>query len=96
MKAVASQILIQKTCVIESDLFGRCVMDRTTKLLLNVGGIAIVAIVGAMLMMAVDLGGTRWLKFLLYVAFFASISSPAVFSSSYSCSSLLRRMRKRS
>ena len=71
-------------------------MDRRTKLLLNLGGIAIVSIVGAMLMMGVDLGGTRWLKFLLYVGFFASISSLAAFSSGYSCSSVLRRMRKRS
>jgi len=47
-------------------------------------------------MMGVDLGGTRWLKFILYVVFFASISSPAVFSSRYSCSGMLRGLRKRS
>jgi hypothetical protein len=71
-------------------------MDRTKKLLLNIVGIATISILGAILMMGLDTGGTRWLKFLLYAIFFASISSPAVFSSSYSCSALLRRTRKRS
>jgi hypothetical protein len=95
-KAGGSQILIQKACVIESDLSERCVMDRTKKLLLNIGSIAIVSIIGAIMMMGVDTDGTRWLKFLLYFGFFASISSPAVFSSSFSCSSVLRRISKRS
>jgi hypothetical protein len=71
-------------------------MDRTKKLLLNIGGIAIVSMIGAILMMGFDMGGTRWLKFLLYLVFFASISSPAVFSSRFSCSSLFRRLSKRS
>ena len=61
------------------------------------GGILAVSIIGAVLMMGLDLGGTRWLKFILYVAFFfCTISSPAVFSSRYSCSGVLRRLRRRS
>jgi hypothetical protein len=71
-------------------------MDNKKRLLINTSGILAVAIIGAILMMGVDLGGTRWLKFILYVVFFASISSPAVFSSRYSCSGMLRRLRKRS
>jgi hypothetical protein len=71
-------------------------MDKMKRLLINIGGILAVSIIGAILMTGVDLGGTRWLKFILYVIFFASISSPAVFSSRYSCSGMLRRLRKRS
>lgn len=71
-------------------------MDNTKKLLINIGGILAISVIGATLMMGVDPGGTRWLKFILYVIFFASISSPAVFSSRYSCSRMLRRLRKRS
>ena len=71
-------------------------MDNKKGILINIGGILVVSIIGAILMMGVDLGGTRWLKFILYVIFFASISSPAVFSSRYSCSGMLRRLRKRS
>lgn len=71
-------------------------MHNTKRLLINIGGILAVSFIGAILMMGVDPGGTRWLKFILYVIFFASISSPAVFSSRYSCSGMLRRLRKRS
>ena len=71
-------------------------MHNTKRLLINIGGILAVSIIGAILMMGVDPGGTRWLKFILYAIFFASISSPAVFSSRYSCSGMLRRLRKRS
>jgi len=74
----------------------RCVMNNRNRLLINIAGVFVVSIIGAILMMGLDLGGTRWLKFLLYVFFFASISSPAVFSSRYSCSVTLRRLRKRS
>ncbi|MEK6406070.1 MAG: hypothetical protein AABN34_03810 [Acidobacteriota bacterium] len=70
-------------------------MDNKKRLLINIGGILAFSIVGAILIMGVDPGGTRWLKFILYVVF-ASISSPAVFSSHYSCSAMLRRLRKRS
>jgi hypothetical protein len=76
--------------------YGRFVMDNTKRLLINIGGILAVSIIGAILMMGVDHGGTRWLKFVLYVALFATISSPAAFSSRYSCSGMLRRLHKRS
>lgn len=70
-------------------------MDNKKRLLINIGGILAFSIVGAILMMGADPGGTRWLKFILYVVFFASITSPALFSSRFSCSSMLRRLRKR-
>ena len=84
--------------VLESFRFdcGRCAMDNTKRLVVNIGGILVVSIIGAILMMGVDLGATRWLKLILYVIFFASISSPTVFSSRYSCSGMLRPLRKRS
>ena len=71
-------------------------MHNRKRILINVSGILAVSILGAILMMGFDLGGARWLKFILYVIFFASISSPALFSSRYSCSVMLRRLRKRS
>lgn len=71
-------------------------MENTKRFFVNIGGILAVSLIGAILMMGVDLDGTRWLKFILYAIFFASISSPAVFSSRYSCSGMLRRLRKRS
>lgn len=69
-------------------------MDNKKRLLINIGGVLAFSIVGAILMMGVDLGGTRWLKFILYLVFFASISCSAVFSSRLSCSGMLRRLRK--
>ena len=71
-------------------------MDNTKKLLMNIGGVLVFSIIGALLVMAVDPGGTRWLKFVLYLLFFASFSSLAARSSSYSCSGMLRSLRKRS
>ena len=71
-------------------------MENTKRLFVKIGGILAVSLIGAILMMGVDPGGTRWLKFIIYVIFFASISSPAVISSRYSCSGMLRRLRKRS
>jgi hypothetical protein len=71
-------------------------MDNTKKLLIKIGGVLFFSIIGALLVMAVDPGGTRWLKFILYLVFFASFSSLAVRSSSYSCSGMLRTLRKRS
>ena len=53
-----------------------------------------VSVIGALLMMGIDLGGTRWLKFVLYVGFFLLIMSPLFFSSSLSCS-MFSRSRKR-
>jgi len=82
--------------VIESSYFElwRRAVDKAKRLFINVVGILVFSIIGALLAMGLDLGGTRWLKFMLYVAFFASISSPAVFSSRLSCSAMLRRLRK--
>ena len=70
-------------------------MGNAKRFAVNVAGVLLVSIIGAILMMGLDLGGTRWLKFILYVLFFASISSPVVFSSRYSCL-VIRRLRKRS
>jgi hypothetical protein len=53
--------------------------------------------IGAILMTNFEHGVNRLLKFLLYVVFFATISSPAFVSSSrYSCRGVLSRLRKRS
>ena len=71
-------------------------MENTKRVLANIAAILAVSLIGAILMMGVGPGGMRWLKFTLYVIFFASISSPAVFSSRYSCSGMLRRLRNRS
>jgi hypothetical protein len=57
--------------------------------------VLLLAVVGAALMLLFDGGGTRWLKFLLYIIFFTSIFSPSLFVSSSSCG-FLARMRKRS
>lgn len=55
-----------------------------------------VAVIGAILMMGFDLGGTRWLRFVAYIVFFLSISSSLLFSSSSSCRSMFSRLRRRS
>jgi hypothetical protein len=41
-------------------------------------------------MLLFDGDGTRWLKFVLYVIFFASIFSPSLFVSSSRCGFLAR------
>lgn len=69
-------------------------MDNRKRLFINLAGILAFSIIGTLLTTGLDLGGTRWLKFVLYLAFFASISSSAVFSSRLSCSGMLRRLRK--
>jgi hypothetical protein len=71
------------------------VVDRK-KLLLDTADVLAICVAGAMLMTGFDHGGTRWLKFVGYLVFFTSISSPAVFSSRYSCSAMPRRLRKQS
>jgi hypothetical protein len=70
-------------------------VDNTKRLLINIAGIMAVSIIGAVLMTG-DLGGSRWLKFILCVVFFVAICSPIVSSSRYSCSGTLHRLRKRS
>lgn len=74
--------------------FWRRALDTRNKLFINLAGVLAFSIIGALLTTGLDLGGTRWLKFVLYLVFFASFSSLAVFSSSLSCSGMLRRLRK--
>jgi hypothetical protein len=62
--------------------------------LINLAIALVVAVIGALLTMGGDLGGTRWLKFILYAGFFLLIMSPLFFSSSLSCS-MFSRSRKR-
>ena len=69
-------------------------MENKKRMLINIACVAAIAIIGAMLMMGLDVEGTRWLKFILYVMFFASISSSALFSSHLSCSAMFSRLRK--
>jgi hypothetical protein len=71
-------------------------MNRSKNLIINIALILAFALVGSFFMMAFDQGGTQWLKFVLYIGFFASLFSPFLFSSSSSCSLLLSRLRKRS
>jgi hypothetical protein len=55
----------------------------------------VLALVGAVLMILVDNGGTVWLKFALYAVFFSAIFLAAVLSPVKSCEwSFLRRHRK--
>jgi hypothetical protein len=73
-------------------------VNNLRKLLINVALILAASLVGSFFMMSLDQGGTPWLKFVLYVGFFASLMSPFLFSSSSSssCSFLLNRLRKQS
>lgn len=70
-------------------------MNHTKRFIINVALILTVSVIGSFFMMAFDHGGTQWLKFVLYVGFFASLFSPLFFSSSSSCSLLLNHLRKR-
>ena len=69
-------------------------MNRPNNLLARALIILGVAILGATLMVGLDGGETRWLKFLLYFVMFFSIFSPSLFSSRFSCSFLMGRPRK--
>ena len=71
-------------------------MNRSKYFIINVAVMLAFALVGSFFMMAFDQGGTRWLKFVLYAGFFASLFSPFLFSSSSSCGLLFSRLRKRS
>jgi type IV secretory pathway VirB2 component (pilin) len=64
--------------------------------LVNVAIVFAICFIGAMLMTGFDHGVTGLLKFFGYLIFFASISSPALFSSHHSFSAMLRRLRKQS
>lgn len=67
--------------------------NNKKKLVINVAWVLAFSIVGATLTMGFDLGGTRWLKFVLYMIFFASLSSSGLLSSRISCN--LSRFWKR-
>jgi hypothetical protein len=69
-------------------------MDNRKRPIINIAGVVVFSFIGAFLMIEFDDGGARWLKFILYVIFFASISSSALFSSRFSCSFLMGRSRK--
>ena len=69
-------------------------MDNKKRLFINIGGILAVSIIGAILTTGLEPRGIGSLKFILYIAFFAEISSPAAFSSRYSCSGMLGCLRK--
>lgn len=68
--------------------------NNKKKLMINLACVLAISIIGATLMMGLDPGGTRWLKFALYPIFLASLSSSALFSSRFSCS--FSSLRKRS
>jgi hypothetical protein len=75
-------------------------MDNRKRLFINIGAIVLFSAVCAFVVVQFDNGGTRWLKFVLYLFFFASISSASLFSSNNFCSRLSSRLmghpRKRS
>lgn len=52
------------------------------------------SVIGALLMAGLD-DGTRWIKFVGYLIFFASIISPSVLFPTSSCS-IMSRLRRRS
>ena len=69
-------------------------MNNSKKFLINVAIVLAASVVGALLMTGLD-GGTRWIKFIGYVIFFASIISPSVLFPNSSCS-IMSRLRRRS
>lgn len=71
-------------------------MNNAKNRMINLAIVLAVAVIGAILMMGFDLGGTRWLRFVGYIIFFLSISSSLLFSSSLSCRSMFSRRRRRS
>lgn len=68
--------------------------NNKKKLMVKFACVLAFSIIGATLVMGFDLGGTLWLKFVLYMIVFASLSSSGLFSSRFSCG--LSRMFKRS
>ena len=68
--------------------------NNKKKLMINIACVLAISIIGATLLMGLDPGGTRSLKVALYLIFFASLSSSALFSSRFSWS--FSSLRKRS
>lgn len=53
-----------------------------------------VSVVGVLFVTGVDVRGTRWMTFIGYLIFFASILSPSILFSTSSCSILSRLLRR--
>jgi len=70
-------------------------MTNPKKRLTNLAIVLAFSVIGALLMVGLDGGGARWIKFIGYLVFFASISSPSLLFPASSCS-LMSRLRKRS
>ncbi|HWN98131.1 MAG TPA: hypothetical protein VNS63_02570 [Blastocatellia bacterium] len=70
-------------------------MVNSKKTLINLAIVLSISAVGAFLMTGLDFGGTRWIKFVGYSIFFASIVSPSVLFPSSSCS-FMSSLRRRS
>lgn len=70
-------------------------MKDPKQFLVNLAIVLAGSVVGALMMTGVDIGGTTWIKFIVYVIFFASILSPSILFSSSSCS-ITSRLRRRS
>ncbi|MFY9611295.1 MAG: hypothetical protein WAU45_22135 [Blastocatellia bacterium] len=70
-------------------------MENHKRFLINLAIMLALSVAGALFMTGVDIGGTRWVKFIGYVIFFASIFSPSILFSNSSCS-IVSRLRRRS
>jgi hypothetical protein len=73
----------------------RAAMINTNRFLIKLAIVLAASVVGGLLMTGLDAGGTRWIKFIGYVIFFASIISPSVLFPNSSCS-IMSRLRRRS
>jgi hypothetical protein len=70
-------------------------MKKPKRFLINVAFVLSFSVIGALLMVGLDGGGARWIKFVGYVIFFASIISPSALFPNSSCS-IMSRLRRRS
>jgi hypothetical protein len=70
------------------------VMVNPNRFVIKLAIVLAASVVGALLMTGFD-GGTRWIKFIGYAIFFASILSPSILFPTSSCS-LMSRLRRRS
>jgi hypothetical protein len=74
-------------------LIEEAAMNNLKRVLINLAIVLASSVVGALLMTGLDAGGARWIKFVAYMIFFASIVSPSVLFLNSSCS--LSRWRRR-
>jgi hypothetical protein len=70
-------------------------MVNPNRFLVKLAIVIAFSVVGALLMTGLDVGGMRWIKFIGYVIFFASIVSPSVLFPNSRCS-FTSRLRRRS